>query len=140
MKEHVTEELKRSFRPEFLNRIDEVIVFHSLTIDDVKLIVDLLMRRVEEQLKSKDVDIELSDAAKTLLAEKGYDKALGARPLRRTIQQLVEDPLAEKLLYKEFRAGETIIVDVLDGEITFEHGADVMPPDTPPVELAGSTE
>ena len=140
MKENVTEELKRSFRPEFLNRIDEVIVFHSLTIDDVKLIVDLLMRRVEEQLKSKDVDIELSDAAKTLLAERGYDKALGARPLRRTIQQLVEDPLAEKLLYKEFRAGETIIVDVLDGEITFEHGAGMVPPDTPPVELAGSTE
>ncbi|HWL91800.1 MAG TPA: hypothetical protein VNP90_10605, partial [Actinomycetota bacterium] len=74
------------------------------------------------------------------LAERGYDKALGARPLRRTIQQLVEDPLAEKLLYKEFRAGETIIVDVRDGEITFEHGAEVMPPDTPPVELAGSTE
>jgi ATP-dependent Clp protease ATP-binding subunit ClpC len=140
MKENVTEELKRSFRPEFLNRIDEVIVFHSLTIDDVKRIVDLLMRRVEEQLKSKDVDIELSDAAKTLLAERGYDKALGARPLRRTIQQLVEDPLAEKLLYKEFRAGETIIVDVLDGEITFEHGAGMVPPDTPPVELAGSTE
>jgi ATP-dependent Clp protease ATP-binding subunit ClpC len=140
MKENVTEELKRSFRPEFLNRIDEVIVFHSLTIEDVKQIVDLLMRRVEEQLKSKDVDIELSDAAKTLLAERGYDKALGARPLRRTIQQLVEDPLAEKLLYKEFRAGETIIVDVHDGEITFEHGAGVMPPDTPPVELAGSTE
>jgi ATP-dependent Clp protease ATP-binding subunit ClpC len=140
MKENVTEELKRSFRPEFLNRIDEVIVFHSLTPEDVKRIVDLLMRRVEEQLKSKDVDIELSDAAKTLLAERGYDKALGARPLRRTIQQLVEDPLAEKLLYKEFRAGETIIVDVLDGEITFEHGAGVMPPDTPPVELAGSTE
>jgi ATP-dependent Clp protease ATP-binding subunit ClpC len=140
MKENVTEELKRSFRPEFLNRIDEVIVFHSLSMDDVKLIVDLLMRRVEEQLKSKDVDIELSDAAKTLLAERGYDKALGARPLRRTIQQLVEDPLAEKLLYKEFRAGETIIVDARDGEITFEHGAGVMPPDTPPVELAGSTE
>ena len=140
MKENVTEELKRSFRPEFLNRIDEVIVFHSLTPEDVKRIVDLLMKRVEEQLKSKDVDIELSDAAKTLLAERGYDKALGARPLRRTIQQLVEDPLAEKLLYKEFRAGETIIVDVLDGEITFEHGAGVMPPDTPPVELAGSTE
>ena len=140
MKENVTEELKRSFRPEFLNRIDEVIVFHSLTLDDVKRIVDLLMRRVEEQLKSKDVDIELSDAAKTLLAERGYDKALGARPLRRTIQQLVEDPLAEKLLYKEFRAGETIIVDVLDGEITFEHGAGMVPPDTPPVELAGSTE
>jgi ATP-dependent Clp protease ATP-binding subunit ClpC len=140
MKENVTEELKRSFRPEFLNRIDEVIVFHSLTPDDVKRIVDLLMRRVEEQLKSKDVEIELTDAAKTLLAEKGYDKALGARPLRRTIQQMVEDPLAEKLLYKEFRAGETIIVDVRDGEVVFEHGASVVPPDTPPVELAGSTE
>ena len=140
MKETVTEELKRSFRPEFLNRIDEVIVFHSLSPEDVKRIVDLLMRRVEEQLKSKDVDIELTDAAKTVLAEKGYDKALGARPLRRTIQQMVEDPLAEKLLYKEFRAGETIIVDVRDGEIVFEHGAGVMPPDTPPVELAGSTE
>jgi ATP-dependent Clp protease ATP-binding subunit ClpC len=140
MKETVTEELKRSFRPEFLNRIDEVIVFHSLSMDDVKRIVDLLMRRVEEQLKSKDAEIELTDAAKTLLAQKGYDKALGARPLRRTIQQLVEDPLAEKLLYKEFRAGETIIVDVRDGEIVFEHGAAVLPPDTPPVELAGSTE
>jgi ATP-dependent Clp protease ATP-binding subunit ClpC len=140
MKENVTEELKRSFRPEFLNRIDEVIVFHSLTLEDVKRIVDLLMRRVEEQLKSKDVDIELTDEAKTLLAEKGYDKAMGARPLRRTIQQLVEDPLAEKLLYKEFRAGETIIVDVRDGEVVFEHGAGIMPPDTPPVELAGSTE
>jgi ATP-dependent Clp protease ATP-binding subunit ClpC len=140
MKETVTDELKRSFRPEFLNRIDEVIVFHSLSMDDVKRIVDLLMRRVEEQLKSKDAEIELTDAAKTLLAEKGYDKALGARPLRRTIQQMVEDPLAEKLLYKEFRAGETIIVDVRDGEIVFEHGAAVLPPDTPPVELAGSTE
>jgi ATP-dependent Clp protease ATP-binding subunit ClpC len=140
MKETVTEELKRSFRPEFLNRIDEVIVFHSLSPEDVKRIVDLLMRRVEEQLRSKDVDIELTDAAKTLLAQKGYDKALGARPLRRTIQQMVEDPLAEKLLYKEFRAGETVIVDARDGEIVFEHGAGMVPPDTPPVELAGSTE
>src|SRR5213596_2980396 len=82
MKETVQEELKRQFRPEFLNRIDEVIVFHKLTIDDVKLIVDLLMRRVEEQLKSKDIDIDLTDAAKSLLAERGYDQALGARPLR----------------------------------------------------------
>ena len=77
------DELKKSFRPEFLNRIDEVIVFHSLTQDDVKQIVDLMMKRVKEQLKAKDVEIELTDAAKTLLAEKGYDPALGARPLRR---------------------------------------------------------
>ena len=138
MKERVMEELKRSFRPEFLNRIDEVIVFHSLTRGNVKEIVDLMTVRVREQLRAKDVEIELSDTAKELLAEKGYDPALGARPLRRTIQRMVEDPLSEKLLHKEFRAGETVIVDVRDGEIVFE-GAPV-PPDTPPVELAGSQE
>jgi ATP-dependent Clp protease ATP-binding subunit ClpC len=140
MREKVHEELKKSFRPEFLNRIDEIIVFHALTPDDVKEIVHLLMRRVEEQLKAKDIDIELTEAARVLLAEKGYDQALGARPLRRTIQRMVEDPLAEKLLYKEFRAGETIIVDARDGEIVFEGGAAVLPPDAPPVELAGQSE
>ncbi len=141
MRGNVMEELKRQFRPEFLNRIDEVIVFHTLTQEDVKQIVDLMMKRVEEQLKSKDIDIELTDAARTLLALRGYDQTLGARPLRRTIQRLVEDPLAEKLLYKEFRAGETVVVDATDDEITFEHGgADMFPPDAPPVELAGSTE
>ncbi len=138
MKDRVMDELKKSFRPEFLNRIDEVIVFHSLTQEDVKQIVDLLMKRVTEQLKAKDLEIELTDAAKTVLAEKGFDPSLGARPLRRTIQRLVEDPLSEKLLWKEFRAGQTIIVDARDGEIVFE-GAGV-PPDVPPVELAGSSE
>ncbi len=137
MKERVMEELKRSFRPEFLNRIDEVIVFHSLSQEDVKRIVDLMIQRVREQLKAKDLDIELTDAAKTLLAEKGYDPALGARPLRRTIQRMVEDPLSEKLLWKEFRAGQTIIVDARDGEIVFEAPSS---PETPPVELAGSQE
>jgi ATP-dependent Clp protease ATP-binding subunit ClpC len=140
MKETVQEELKRQFRPEFLNRIDEVIVFHKLTIPDVKLIVDLLMRRVEEQLKSKDIDLDLTDAAKSLLAERGYDQALGARPLRRTIQRLVEDPLSEKILHKEFRAGETVFVDAADDEIVFEHGPTTVPPDVPPVELASSPE
>jgi len=135
MKERVMDELKRSFRPEFLNRIDEVIVFHSLSREDVKAIVDLMMKRVREQLKAKDVEIELTDAAKELLAEKGYDPSLGARPLRRTIQRLVEDPLSEKLLWKEYKAGQTIIVDAHDDEIVFE-GAPI-PPDTPPVELAG---
>ncbi len=138
MKDRVMDELKKSFRPEFLNRIDEVIVFHSLTQDDVKQIVDLMMKRVKDQLKAKDLEIELTDAAKTVLAEKGYDPALGARPLRREIQRLVEDPLSEKLLWKEFRAGQTIIVDARDGEIVLE-GAGV-PPDVPPVELAGSSE
>ncbi len=137
MKERVMEELKRSFRPEFLNRIDEVIVFHSLLREDVKQIVDLMMKRVREQLKSKDVDIELTDSAKEVLAEKGYDPSLGARPLRRTIQRMVEDPLSEKLLWKEFRAGQTIIVDAQDGEVVLETAG---APDTPPVELAGSQE
>jgi len=140
MKETVNEELKKSFRPEFLNRIDEVIVFHSLALDDVKQIVDLLMRRLEEQLRTKDVDIALTDAAKLLLAEQGWDRALGARPLRRTLQRLVEDPLAEKLLHKEYRAGETILVDAVDGEIVFSSTNAIVPPDVPPVELAGSTE
>jgi ATP-dependent Clp protease ATP-binding subunit ClpC len=137
MKDRVMDELKKSFRPEFLNRIDEVIVFHSLSQEDVKQIVDLMMKRVTEQLKAKDLEIDLTDAAKTLLAEQGYDPALGARPLRRTIQRLVEDPLSEKLLWKEFRAGQTIIVDARDGEMVFE-GAGV-PPDVPPVELAADS-
>jgi ATP-dependent Clp protease ATP-binding subunit ClpC len=136
MKERVEEEMKRSFRPEFLNRIDETVVFHSLTRENVKEIVDLMMKRVEEQLRSKDIEIQLTDAAKTFLAEKGYDVALGARPLRRTIQRLIEDALSEKLLYKEFTAGQTIIVDVRDNEIVFEPAA--KSPDVPPIELAGS--
>jgi ATP-dependent Clp protease ATP-binding subunit ClpC len=140
MKDKVTEELKRSFRPEFINRIDEVIVFRSLTQENVKDIVDMMMKRVTDQLRAKDIEIELTDAAKTLLAKEGYDMSLGARPLRRTIQRLVEDPLAEKLLWKEYRAGQTIFVDAIDGEIVFDGGTSVLPPDVPPVELAGSTE
>ncbi|HYU56646.1 MAG TPA: ATP-dependent Clp protease ATP-binding subunit, partial [Actinomycetota bacterium] len=137
MRDKVMDELKRHFRPEFLNRIDEVIVFHQLTRAQVKDIVDLLMRRVVEQLKSKDVAMELTDAAKELLAEKGYDPALGARPLRRTIQRMVEDPLSEKLLWKEFNAGQLVVVDAEDGNIVFrslDQPADI---DVPPAELAG---
>ncbi|HEX9824141.1 MAG TPA: ATP-dependent Clp protease ATP-binding subunit [Actinomycetota bacterium] len=135
MRDKVMEELKRSFRPEFLNRIDEVIVFHSLTQDHVKSIVDLMMKRVTSQLQSKDVELELTEAAKQLLAAKGYDPALGARPLRRTIQRMVEDPLSEKLLWKEFGAGATIIVDAQGEEIVFVTSG--QSPDVPPVELAG---
>jgi ATP-dependent Clp protease ATP-binding subunit ClpC len=140
MKERVQEELKRNFKPEFLNRIDEVIVFHELTKPEVHSIVDLLMRRVSEQLESQDVSIELTESAKDLLASEGYDPALGARPLRRAIQRLIEDPLSEKILWKEFEAGDTIIVDSeTDPEtnrtgITF--GKAARPPDHPPVELA----
>jgi ATP-dependent Clp protease ATP-binding subunit ClpC len=97
--------------------------------------------RIEEQLKSQDVDIELTEASKDFLAEKGYDPALGARPLRRAIQRLIEDPISEKILWKEYEAGETIIVDVTTGD-TGEKELDFKkterPPDHPPVELAGA--
>src|SRR3989475_5783170 len=98
MKERVTEELKRSFRPEFLNRIDEVIVFHELTREEVKSIIDMnhMIGRVREQLHGQGLGLELTDSAKEFLAEKGYDPQLGARPLRRAIQRYVEDPLSEK--------------------------------------------
>jgi ATP-dependent Clp protease ATP-binding subunit ClpC len=136
MKEQVNEELKRHFRPEFLNRIDEVIVFHQLTREQVKSIVDLMMKRVKEQLRSKDLDIELTEDAKLWLAEKGYDAQLGARPLRRTIQRFIEDALSEKILWGEFHAGQLIVADVEDDGIVFR--AVDSPPDVPPVELAGS--
>src|SRR5256714_3171397 len=111
MKEKVNDALKQHFRPEFLNRIDETIVFHELSKDEVVEIVDLMMKRVGTQLESQGIGIELSQDAKQLLADRGYDPTLGARPLRRAIQRLVEGPLSERLLYKEFRAGEIIIVD-----------------------------
>jgi len=112
MREKVMDALKLHFRPEFLNRIDEVIVFHELTLDEVKLIVDLMLVRLRDQLESQALDLVLTDDAKILLAKKGYDPQLGARPLRRAIQQLLEDPLSEKVLYKEFSAGSTILVSV----------------------------
>ncbi|HWH32571.1 MAG TPA: ATP-dependent Clp protease ATP-binding subunit [Egibacteraceae bacterium] len=136
MKEQVNDELKKHFRPEFLNRIDETIVFHQLTREQVKSIVDLMIKRVREALKSKDLDIELTEDAKAWLADKGYDAQLGARPLRRTIQREIEDSLSEKILFGEFRAGQLIVADVEDDAIVFR--AVDSPPDAPPVELAGS--
>jgi ATP-dependent Clp protease ATP-binding subunit ClpC len=137
MKAKVTDQLKKHFRPEFLNRIDEVIVFHELTLDEVKEIVDLMLVRVHEQLKSQSLSLALSDAAKVHLAEKGYDPELGARPLRRAIQRMLEDPLSERVLLGDFRAGITIVVDFDEttGELVFE---EVAAPDQPPVEMAES--
>jgi ATP-dependent Clp protease ATP-binding subunit ClpC len=135
MKEKVNEELKRHFRPEFLNRIDEVIVFHELSMAEVIEIVDLMMKRVIGQLESQGINLELTPPAKDLLARKGYDPTLGARPLRRAIQRLVEDALSERILWKEFRAGETIVVDVEDDQIAFRSIEGIEPP---PVETVGS--
>jgi ATP-dependent Clp protease ATP-binding subunit ClpC len=135
MKGKVNEELKRHFRPEFLNRIDDVIVFHELTSDEITEIVDMLIKRVITQLETQGLGFELTHDAKLLLAKKGYDPALGARPLRRAIQRMVEDPLSEKILWKEFRAGDKIVVDAEGDEIVFRTVEGVEPP---PKELAGS--
>jgi ATP-dependent Clp protease ATP-binding subunit ClpC len=112
MKEKVMDSLKQHFRPEFLNRIDEVIVFHELARHEVVQMVDLMTKRLATQLEAQGLGIEITQAAKDLLAEIGYDPQLGARPLRRAIQRHVEDVLSEKLLYKSFSAGEIIVVDV----------------------------
>ena len=136
IKNKVFEALKRSFRPEFLNRIDEVIVFHELTLAEVKAIVDLLLERVRTQLESQALDMVLTDSAKQLLATEGYDPELGARPLRRAIQRLLEDPLSEKVLHKAFPAGSTILVDIDGGDEARLDFDAVEMPDQPPVELA----
>jgi ATP-dependent Clp protease ATP-binding subunit ClpC len=145
MKQRVQDELKQHFRPEFLNRIDDTIVFHQLSEDEIVSIVDLMLARVDTQLKNKDMGMELTDAAKKLLAAKGYDPVLGARPLRRTIQREIEDTLSEKILFGELAAGQIVLVDVegLDekdrtkGAFTFQGVNKPVPvPDTPPVEGA----
>ncbi len=116
MKEKVHAALKAHFRPEFLNRIDDTIVFHELTKPEVILIADLFIQRLREQLSVQGLGLELSAGAQSFLADKGYDPELGARPLRRAIQTYVEDVLSEKILFKEFRAGQTIVVDVIEGD------------------------
>src|SRR5947208_2899156 len=131
MKTKVMSELKKIFRPELLNRIDEVIVFQKLTKDEIKIIIELLMRRLREQMGTHEVTIELTDEAKDLLVEKGYDPAMGARPLRRAIQRYIEDPLADFVLGRSLEPGSTILVgrkgEVMDGET--EVDIVVLPPD-----------
>ena len=119
LKERVTGELKKVFRPELLNRVDEVIVFHDLVAEEIEAIVDLLVARVRDQLIGQGVGIRLTPAARTLLATSGFDPAMGARPLRRAIQRLVEDPLSEQLLAGEWLPGDTVLVDVEDGRVVF---------------------
>ena len=138
MKDKVHDELKKHFRPEFLNRIDDIVVFHQLTKDQIVQMVDLLLRRVTNALEQKDMGLELSEKAKSLLAKRGFDPVLGARPLRRTIQREIEDQLSEKILFGEIGAGEIVTVDVenWDGESSgkdakFVFGTKVKPlPDT----------
>src|SRR5437660_291972 len=139
MKDRIMGELKKVFRPELLNRIDEVIVFHKLTKEEIKVIVDLVLKRLRDQMGEHEVAIELTDEAKELLVEKGYDPAMGARPLRRAIQRFIEDPLADFVLGRSLEPGSTILVErknedevdlsVIPGEITPEKVT--VPPDEP---------
>ena len=139
MKDRVMGELKKVFRPELLNRIDEVIVFHKLTKDEIMTIVELMMKRLRDQMGEHEAAIELTESAKELLVEKGYDPTMGARPLRRAIQRFIEDPLADFVLGRELEPGSTILVDrknddevditIIPGEITPEKVT--VPPDEP---------
>ncbi|GAA3431477.1 ATP-dependent Clp protease ATP-binding subunit [Kutzneria kofuensis] len=146
MKIKVNDELKKHFRPEFLNRIDDIIVFHQLTQDEIIKMVDLMVTRVEAQLKNKDMSLELTPLAKQLLAKRGFDPVLGARPLRRTIQREIEDQLSEKILFGELQPGQIVLCDVegwdgtgSDDKAHFVFRGEARPlriPDAPPVGLA----
>ncbi len=135
MKSKVGDELKTHFRPEFLNRIDDIIVFHQLTRPEIVQIVDLMITNLDDRLKAKDMAIELTTAAKDLLALRGYDPLLGARPLRRTIQREIEDSLSEKILFGELKAGEIVLVDVegegAEAKFTFAGSPKSLAPDSP---------
>jgi ATP-dependent Clp protease ATP-binding subunit ClpC len=135
MKAKVSDELKSHFRPEFLNRIDDVIVFHQLTKEQIISIVDLMIANLDDRLKAKDMGIELTQGAKDLLAARGYDPLLGARPLRRVIQREIEDSLSERILFSELKAGEIIVVDVdgdgPDATFTFTGAPKATMPDSP---------
>jgi ATP-dependent Clp protease ATP-binding subunit ClpC len=111
MKQKVNDELKQHFRPEFLNRIDDTIVFHQLGEDEILSIVDIMIARIEQQLKNKDMGLELTETSKRWLAKKGWDPVMGARPLRRTIQREIEDNLSERILFNELKAGQIVVVD-----------------------------
>lgn len=119
MKERVTGELRRTFRPEFLNRLDEIIVFHPLTKEHIKEIVVLMLKDLTEQLRENNLALEVTDNAKEVLVTEGFDKQYGARPLRRAIQRLIENPLSEAMLEGKFKEGDIIVVDAKDGKITF---------------------
>jgi ATP-dependent Clp protease ATP-binding subunit ClpB len=118
--------LRQRFRPEFLNRVDEIIIFHGLTREHLKQIVDIQMRYLKRLLADRHLEIELTDAAKALLAEEGYDPSYGARPLKRVIQRQVQDPLALRLLQGDLREGDGVQVDVRDGHLTFERRTGVL--------------
>ncbi|WP_446217268.1 ATP-dependent Clp protease ATP-binding subunit [Micromonospora sp. IBHARD004] len=146
MKQKVNDELKQHFRPEFLNRIDDTIVFHQLRESEILSIVDIMIQRIETQLRNKDMGLELTDNAKKYLAKKGFDPVLGARPLRRTIQRDIEDNLSERILFNELTPGQIVVVDCegdpenIDKSKLVFRGAEkpVEVPDAVPADLGGA--
>ncbi|MFG1840900.1 ATP-dependent Clp protease ATP-binding subunit [Micromonospora sp. DT228] len=146
MKQKVNDELKQHFRPEFLNRIDDTIVFHQLRQSEILSIVDIMIQRIEGQLRNKDMGLELTDNAKKYLAAKGFDPVLGARPLRRTIQRDIEDNLSERILFNELTPGQIVVVDCegdpndIDKSKLVFRGAEkpVEVPDAVPADLGGT--
>jgi ATP-dependent Clp protease ATP-binding subunit ClpC len=119
MKQRVTEELKKAFRPEFLNRIDELIVFHSLDEQHMREIAELMLNGLTKRLAEQELKLEVTSEVKALISREGFDVLYGARPLRRAIQRLIEDPLAEEMLKGRFKSGATVHVSVEENGIVF---------------------
>ena len=123
MERRVTAALREAFKPEFLNRVDETIIFNNLGRDEIKSIVEIQLKRLRQNLANRKMALEITDRAKELIAEKGYDPVYGARPLKRTIQRLIQDPLAVKILAGEFKEGDRVRIDLDRGELSFTQGA-----------------
>jgi ATP-dependent Clp protease ATP-binding subunit ClpC len=119
MKEKVMDAVKKTFRPEFINRVDEIIVFHELTEEQLRKIVDLMVLDLQKRLADRKLEVELTEEAKLWLAKEGFDPVYGARPLRRAIERYVENPLSTRLLRGEFSPGDTIVVDHGEDGLTF---------------------
>jgi ATP-dependent Clp protease ATP-binding subunit ClpC len=138
MKDKVLQEMKKLFRPEFLNRIDATVVFRALGRTEIRAIVDLMLSRTQKQLTEQRLVMEATDSAKDLLMEKGFDAVFGARPMRRAIQNLIEDPLAEGLLHGRFQPGDTVLVDRGGEDLTLET-KQVVEPEPEPEKVPAET-
>jgi ATP-dependent Clp protease ATP-binding subunit ClpB len=130
MEQRVTAALREAFKPEFLNRVDETIIFSNLGRDEIKSIVEIQLKRLRRNLANRKLLLEITEQAKALLADKGYDPAYGARPLKRTIQRLIQDPLAVKILAGEFKEGDRVKIDVDNDELNFSRGQAAAPDET----------
>jgi ATP-dependent Clp protease ATP-binding subunit ClpC len=119
MKKKVTTEISKIFRPEFLNRLDDIIVFHELTEDQLRQIVEMMVKDLQKRLAERKLALEITEAAKSWLAKVGFDPIYGARPLRRAVERYVENPLSAKILRGEFKGGDTVTVDLVDENLTF---------------------